>query len=145
MPRTRHASPVRALPVRALLVRASLVLAALAAAARAAGPPPGHGPALMQQEADRAYERSLAAGTRLWRTHTPPLSTNGRSCASCHGNPSSLAGVAHRFPRHDPGSGRVIPLEQQIALCVQQRLRGQPPPPGSTDSVALLVLLKEQK
>ena len=124
----------------------SLLLAgALLAAAAPGHGTPGHGPPPMLAEAERAYQRSLATGMRLWRTNAPPLSSNGKSCTACHGAPASLTGVFSRYPRPDAPTGRVIPLEQQIALCIQQRMHGQPPPPGSAGSVALLVLLREQK
>ena len=107
-------------------------------------PPPGRGPALMMVEANRAYERALKTGRRLWRSASPPTSANGASCSTCHGpDATRLAPAARHYPRLDPATARVIPLEQRIALCIQQRMRGKAPAPGSSDSVALLVYLKE--
>ena len=130
------------------VIAAALALALVAGArlhaGRRADPPPGHGPPLMSQEANRAYERALALGGRLFRSRSAPLSGNGQSCASCHGEGGiALAGVLRKYPKHDPASGRVVPLEQRVAQCVQQRMRGQPPTPGTAPSVALQVYLKE--
>lgn len=122
----------------------ALALGASLQAGRRADPPPGNGPPLMRVEADRAYGRALALGQRLFRSRSAPLSANGQSCLTCHGEGGiSLAGVLRRYPQLDRASGRVIPLEQQVAVCVQQRMRGQAPAPGSASSVALQVYLKE--
>lgn len=130
----------------AVFAALALVACARLEAGRRAEPPPGRGPPLMMAEANRAYERALATGARLWKTHTAPFSGNGQACAVCHGpDASRLAGVARRYPRLDSASGRVIPLEQRVALCIQQRMRGQPPAPGSLAAAALLVYLKEAR
>jgi sulfur-oxidizing protein SoxA len=62
----------------------------------------------------------------------------GRSCADCHGAaPSSMRGVATRYPMFDARSGRPITLSQRIEQC---RVERQGAPPLSPDSDALLGL-----
>lgn len=72
-------------------------------------------------------------GERLWRT---PAGT-GASCADCHGEPSSLAGVAARMPRWDPALGGLENLEMQINAC---RSEHQNAPPWPWESEPLLAM-----
>lgn len=48
---------------------------------------------------------AVADGQALW---------DGR-CAGCHGDVSSLRGVAARYPAYDPALGRPVLLEQRVA------------------------------
>ena len=54
-------------------------------------------------------------GETLW---TQPGGSTGKSCASCHGAPAAMRGVAARYPRFD---GRVITLPAQIQQCRTDR------------------------
>lgn len=81
------------------------------------------------------------------------------TCSSCHLNGGttlgkvpgggmipSLKGAASQFPRYNPRAKRVVTLEQQIAMCIEGRLRGKAPPAGSpqmTDLTAYLVKLSK--
>ena len=47
-------------------------------------------------------------GEKLWRE---AAGAEGKSCASCHGEPSSLAGVAARYPAYDAKAQRLLNLE----------------------------------
>jgi len=47
-------------------------------------------------------------GDELWK----------QKCAGCHGDASSMKGVAARYPRHSPQLGRVVDLEQRIQACM---------------------------
>lgn len=115
-------------------------------AGRRADPPPGRGPPLMLAEANRAYERALALGTRLFQSRSAPLSGNGQSCIGCHGDGGiPLAGVVRRYPKLDAASGRIMPLEQRVAQCVEERMRGAAPTAGTASAVALLIYLKEAR
>ena len=59
------------------------------------------------QDDDTANPAMLAVadGQGLW---------DGR-CAGCHGDVSSLRGVAARYPAYDPALGRPVLLEQRVA------------------------------
>lgn len=74
-------------------------------------------------------------GARLWRE---PAGKNGRSCASCHRDAAaSMRGVAARYPRVDPGSGKLLDLEARINLC---RTGAMAAPPLRRESNELLSL-----
>jgi sulfur-oxidizing protein SoxA len=74
-------------------------------------------------------------GETLWNQR---VGTGGRSCADCHGAaPSSMRGVAARYPLFDAHIGRPITLSQRIEQC---RIERQGAPPLSPDSDALLGL-----
>jgi sulfur-oxidizing protein SoxA len=74
-------------------------------------------------------------GESLWSQRT---GTAGRSCADCHGAaPSSMRGVAARYPAFDPGLARPITLTQRIEQC---RFARQGVQPSQADSDILLGL-----
>jgi len=107
------------------------VLALLAASAWAA---PGDarrsgfedmGPATQAMQRDDAMNPAMlwaAEGEQLW-ARAP--SASARSCAGCHGEPSSLRGVAARYPAWDEVLARPVDLSTRIDLC-RQRHQGQP-------------------
>ena len=47
---------------------------------------------------------------------------SGESCASCHENPESLAGVRAVYPQWDEERGTVQTLEHQINECITERM-----------------------
>ena len=53
----------------------------------------------------------------------PGLGTNGKSCATCHGDGKALAGKA-AFPKEALGGVRT--LDQAIQVCVTNALAGKP-------------------
>jgi sulfur-oxidizing protein SoxA len=53
-------------------------------------------------------------GETLW---IEPSGNGGKSCASCHGDVSSLRGAAAHYPAIDPKSDRPVTLEQRINIC----------------------------
>ncbi len=74
-------------------------------------------------------------GEALWKA---AAGAQGRSCASCHGDaPTSMRGVATRYPAWDPGSRRVIDLEGRIQAC---RREHQDAPMSARGSDPLLAL-----
>ena len=73
-------------------------------------------------------------GEKLWREGAGPA---GQSCASCHGEPSNLAGVATRYPAYDSGAQKLLNLEGRIQQC---RAARQMASPFSYESQALLAL-----
>jgi sulfur-oxidizing protein SoxA len=64
----------------------------------------------------------VGEGETLWRT--APASSS-RSCASCHGEPAAMKGVAARYPAWDAGLQRPVDLATRINLC-RERHQGQP-------------------
>lgn len=54
-----------------------------------------------------------------------PYGAEGHSCASCHENPESLAGVRATYPQWDAEHGTVQTVEMQIDECVTERMGGE--------------------
>ena len=73
-------------------------------------------------------------GEKLWDS---PAEASGRSCASCHGAPASMRGVATHYPKFDADAGTVIDLDARIIDC---RARRQQAPPLARESDELLAL-----
>lgn len=74
-------------------------------------------------------------GAVLWRT---PAGATGKRCADCHGDaPSSMAGVAARYPAWDARSGQPIDLAGRINAC---RQRHQQAAALATEEADLLAL-----
>ena len=59
----------------------------------------------------------VAEGNALWRRNT---GSADKSCASCHGQVSSLQGVAAQYPRFDNQSQKPVNLGERINLCRQR-------------------------
>lgn len=59
-------------------------------------------------------------GAQLWQRAS---SASSRSCASCHGEPQAMRGVATRYPAWDDVSQRPVNLGTRINLC-RQRYQG---------------------
>jgi sulfur-oxidizing protein SoxA len=53
-------------------------------------------------------------GEALW---SEPEGTAGKSCANCHGEVTTLRGVATHYPAVDPKRDRPVTLEQRINFC----------------------------
>ena len=80
-------------------------------------------------------------GGKLWHE---AAGSEGRSCASCHGEPSSLRGVAARYPRFDEALGRLLNLETRIQHCRTAHQKGTPLAYESQDLLALTALVAFQ-
>jgi len=57
-------------------------------------------------------------GEKLW---WEAAGAAGQSCASCHGEPSNLAGVATRYPAYASAAGKLLNLEGRIEQCRVER------------------------
>ncbi|MGV3571752.1 MAG: sulfur oxidation c-type cytochrome SoxA [Ramlibacter sp.] len=75
-------------------------------------------------------------GEQLWRA----APANARSCASCHGEPASMRGVAARYPAWDTPLRRPVNLGTRINLC-RERHQGQRPWPGEHQELLSLEAL----
>ncbi|HYE69996.1 MAG TPA: sulfur oxidation c-type cytochrome SoxA [Aquabacterium sp.] len=81
----------------------------------------------------------------LWRQEGQVLwsrapAAASRSCASCHGEPGALRGVAARYPAWDATLGRPVNLGTRINLC-RQRHQGQPAWPSEHEELLSLEVL----
>ncbi len=80
-------------------------------------------------------------GERIWAA---PAGTSGKSCASCHGAPAALAGVATRYPAHDARLGRLLNLETRIQNCRSEHQGVPQPAYESRELLALTALVAHQ-
>jgi len=81
-------------------------------------------------------------GSALWAAKT---GTGDRSCADCHGDaPSSMKGVAARYPAFDPALGRPVDLEQRINRCRTEHQGAAPLAWESADLLALTAFVAYQ-
>ena len=80
-------------------------------------------------------------GEKLWRE---AAGAAGRSCATCHGEPASLKGVAARYPVYEAGLGRLLNLEGRIQHCRAERQKAAPLAYESQPLLALTALVAHQ-
>jgi sulfur-oxidizing protein SoxA len=81
-------------------------------------------------------------GEALWTTKTGHAD---KACADCHGDaPSSMTGVAARYPAFDKALGRPVTLEQRINLCRTNHQQASALPYESRDLLALEALVARQ-
>jgi L-cysteine S-thiosulfotransferase len=80
-------------------------------------------------------------GDKLWRE---VAGAEGKSCASCHGEASTLAGVAARYPAYDAKARRVLNLEARIQQCRVERQKAAPLAYESQPLLALTALVAHQ-
>jgi sulfur-oxidizing protein SoxA len=81
-------------------------------------------------------------GETLWTTK---VGAANRSCADCHGDaPSSMKGVAARYPAFDPTITRPVDLEQRINRCRTEQQSAAPLEWESADLLALTAFVAFQ-
>jgi L-cysteine S-thiosulfotransferase len=80
-------------------------------------------------------------GEKLWRE---AAGADGKSCASCHGEASSLAGVAARYPAYDAKAQRLLNLEARIQQCRVERQKAAPLAYESQPLLSLTALVAHQ-
>lgn len=80
-------------------------------------------------------------GEKLWRA---PAGPEGKSCGSCHGEPSTLEGAATRYPLYDARLGRLVNLEARIQHCRAERQRAPPLAYETQELLALTTLVAHQ-
>lgn len=120
-----------------------LPLVLLAAAAASAAEPPAHtnrsGYDDASPEIRAMQDDDTANPAMLWVQQGEALWA--RSCASCHGAPTAMRGVATRYPAIDRASGRPITLAGRIQQCRTEREHQAPFPPESEPLLALAALI----
>jgi sulfur-oxidizing protein SoxA len=56
----------------------------------------------------------VTQGETLWSEQS---GTEGKSCASCHGDINTMRGIAAHYPKFDPKRDHPVSLEQRINFC----------------------------
>lgn len=82
------------------------------------------GPSTQAMQRDDAMNPAMLfvqEGQQLWNARP---SSSARSCASCHGEPQAMRGIAARYPAWDERLARPVNLGTRIDLC-RQRHQGQ--------------------
>ena len=80
-------------------------------------------------------------GEKLWRE---AAGAEGKSCATCHGEPSTFAGVAARYPAYDAKAQRLLNLEARIQQCRVERQKAAPLAYESQPLLSLTALVAHQ-
>jgi L-cysteine S-thiosulfotransferase len=81
-------------------------------------------------------------GEALWNKKE---GSAGKACADCHGDaPTSMKGVAARYPAFDKTLGRPVDLEQRINLCRTNHQQATPLPFESRDLLAITAFVARQ-
>ena len=80
-------------------------------------------------------------GGKLWQE---AAGAQGKSCASCHGEASGMAGVAARYPAYDAKAQRLLNLEGRIQQCRAERQQASPLAYESQPLLALTALVAHQ-
>lgn len=128
----------------AAVFAASLALAQTGADRRRSGYQ-DMGPALQKMQDDDAANPGMLfvqQGGQLW---TQPAGAAGVSCAGCHGAaPSSMKGVAARYPAIPRDAERPVDLEGRINLCRTDNQKAERLAAGSSDMLALTAYVAHQ-
>ena len=81
-------------------------------------------------------------GEKLWNT---AADASGKSCASCHGSaPTSMRGVAARYPQFDVDARAVLDIEARIIDCRTRRQGASALPRESDDLLSLTAFVAYQ-
>jgi len=81
-------------------------------------------------------------GGKLWNEMADG---GGKACAGCHGDAGrSMKGIAARYPRTDPGVGRLVDLEGRINICRERNQHATPLKPESDELLALTAYVAHQ-
>ncbi|MBT8411803.1 MAG: sulfur oxidation c-type cytochrome SoxA [Octadecabacter sp.] len=75
--------------------------------------------ALQMDDFDNPAFLGVEAGIALWNTVE---GSEGKSCADCHGEPESMAGVRPVYPRWNEEAGEVRTMAMQIDACRTDRM-----------------------
>ena len=83
----------------------------------------------------------IERGAELW---TSPAGPGERSCHSCHGNATAMAGAAATYPKVDAVAGSLVNLEQRINLCRTRNVGAEPYPLESDPLLSLSAYVTRQ-
>jgi L-cysteine S-thiosulfotransferase len=95
------------------------------------------------QDDDTANPGMLAVqdGEALWNAKAGQAN---RSCADCHGDASSMKGIAARYPVFDKALGRPVDLEQRINICRRDHQQASPFANESPEQLAVTAFIGRQ-
>ncbi|MGJ4943713.1 sulfur oxidation c-type cytochrome SoxA [Bradyrhizobium sp. HKCCYLS1011] len=96
------------------------------------------------QDDDTANPGMLAVleGETLWQAKQGDA---GKACADCHGDaPTTMKGVAARYPAFDAALGRPVDLEQRINICRRDHQQASPFGNESHELLALSAYVAQQ-
>lgn len=79
-----------------------------------------------QMQADDFENPAMLDVDLARETFNTAMGTEGQSCASCHENPESLAGVRATYPQWDAEHETVQTVELQINECLTERMGAEP-------------------
>lgn len=82
----------------------------------------------------------ITRGEQLWRQ----APAGAKSCAECHGEPSSMKGVATRYPAIDASSGKLVNVEGRINICRTTQQKAPRFARESQELVSLTTLVANQ-
>lgn len=83
----------------------------------------------------------ISRGETLWQQ---AAGKESKSCASCHGEVTSMKGAATRYPQIDPASARLINLEGRIQQCQRKHQQAEPFKYESAELLGLTALVAQQ-
>lgn len=83
----------------------------------------------------------VARGEKLWNA---AAGRSGKACVSCHGNESSMKGVAARYPAIDPAAARLVNVEERINLCRVRHQQADPFKAESDEGLSLAAYVAHQ-
>ncbi|SME89120.1 sulfur-oxidizing protein SoxA [Tistlia consotensis] len=83
----------------------------------------------------------MESATAMW---SKPEGAAGKSCADCHGDVSSMKGVATRYPVFFKPSGKMMNIEQRINQCRTEQMKAEPWKWESDQLLGMTVLVKYQ-
>ena len=134
--------------VSTLLALALLLAVATVSRSEDADRSPRSGYAYLGDELRALQDDDFANPGALWVDRGLALwnapDGSGARCADCHGEPTSLAGVAARMPRWDDSLGGLENLEMQINACRTERQNAEPWPWESEPLLAMTTLVAAQ-
>ncbi|WP_088625541.1 sulfur oxidation c-type cytochrome SoxA [Oceanicola sp. 22II-s10i] len=67
--------------------------------------------------------------------------SEGKSCASCHNDPESMAGVKPTYPKWNEAAGEVRTIQMQVNACRTERMGAEPLKLDSDDALNMEALI----
>lgn len=79
--------------------------------------------AMQRDDASNPAMLWVKDGANVWNEKA---GLSNQSCADCHGDISTMRGVATRYPAFNASQNKVVTLDQQINLCRSDRQKAEP-------------------
>ena len=97
--------------------------------------------AMQADDFDNPGMLAVEAAAEAWETVE---GTEGKSCASCHGDADSMAGVRAVYPKWNEAAGEVRTLEMQVNDCRENRMGAEKLKYTSGDMTNMVALITLQ-